>query len=146
LVIKLVHARTEDAPESISLEMLAKIAIIGDYYKCHKAVQFFVRAWKALFFETWHCHCDPGLVLRLVIASVFADTKIFWLLTHITITRSTSTIFDLDVPPLACLTGEHYGVPRFYLWLTQQIAPLEKAREMQSETSSLEFITFTRIC
>lgn len=41
VVMHVIHGQTRKVPRKVSLDMLAKIAVIVDYYKCHEAVDFF---------------------------------------------------------------------------------------------------------
>ncbi|GKT61104.1 hypothetical protein ColTof3_08443 [Colletotrichum tofieldiae] len=43
--MNVIHVQARDVPRKVSLEMLAKIAVIVDYYKCHNAIHFFSQTW-----------------------------------------------------------------------------------------------------
>jgi BTB/POZ domain len=45
ILMDIIHGRTRRVPKALSLEMLAKIAIIVDYYECHEVVEVFSRMW-----------------------------------------------------------------------------------------------------
>lgn len=45
IVLDMVHGHHRAVPRSISLEMLAKIATIVDYYNCHEVTEVFVDHW-----------------------------------------------------------------------------------------------------
>ena len=49
IVMNVLHSHCRQVPKTVSLEMLAKIAVIVDYYKIYEALQIVVSVWiKAL--------------------------------------------------------------------------------------------------
>jgi hypothetical protein len=42
ILMNVFHLRNYRVPCSITLEMLAKIAVLADYYKCEESIQLFI--------------------------------------------------------------------------------------------------------
>jgi hypothetical protein len=45
ILMRIIHGRIRHVPRSISLEMLAKIAVLVDYYDCHEVVVLWSECW-----------------------------------------------------------------------------------------------------
>lgn len=45
ILMDIIHSRTRKVPKSISLEMLAKIAVLVDYYDCLEVVEIYSNIW-----------------------------------------------------------------------------------------------------
>ena len=108
VVMNIIHGQTQRVPRSVSLRMLAKIAAIVDYYQCHDAVR--------LFSDTWIQQTDlplpscygVDLLLRLLVSCIFKEKVVFQQLTKLVILTSRGPITDLELPPLAQITGTNH--------------------------------------
>ncbi|KAI1283499.1 hypothetical protein F5Y07DRAFT_155014 [Xylaria sp. FL0933] len=45
IVMQILHGRNRPIPRRLDLEMLAKVAVIVDYYNCHESVEPFAEIW-----------------------------------------------------------------------------------------------------
>lgn len=45
ILLNVLHGRIRQVPKEVSLEMLGKVAILVDYYKCHEAFEIFASMW-----------------------------------------------------------------------------------------------------
>jgi hypothetical protein len=45
VVLNIFHVQNRKTPRTVSLETLAKIAVVVDYYECHEAVEIFTAMW-----------------------------------------------------------------------------------------------------
>lgn len=45
ILLNMLHSRTVDIPREVSLELLAKIAVLVDYYECGEAIELFIERW-----------------------------------------------------------------------------------------------------
>jgi hypothetical protein len=96
--LNVIHGRWLGIPRVISLEMLAKIAVLVDYYDCIESV--------GLISEVWVSHLeDPheDIELREVTLWIFVSWKLrllqqFKKSTSIAIKRSTKLLCDLGLP------------------------------------------------
>lgn len=104
IVMNIIHSQTRSVPRKVSLDMLAKIAVVVDYYKCHNAVDFFSQTW-IQDHGTSFPHYSKGLLLRLFVACVFSEQNVFKKLTKTLILDCRGPIHDLDLPPLAHIAG-----------------------------------------
>ncbi|PWY83262.1 hypothetical protein BO94DRAFT_469565 [Aspergillus sclerotioniger CBS 115572] len=43
--LRVIHCQFQSVPQEMSLELLAKVAVISDYYGCQGALRFFSRVW-----------------------------------------------------------------------------------------------------
>lgn len=78
ILMNIIHGHTRRAPLAISMEALAKVAAIVDYYKYHEAVE--------LFTDTWidHLEVEPplkkssvDLIHWIFISEVFTEEGLF---------------------------------------------------------------------
>jgi hypothetical protein len=70
ILMNVFHLRNRRVPRSITLEMLAKIAVLADYYECEESIQLFVDVWVADLREKTpvpHTYCR-NLILWLWIS------------------------------------------------------------------------------
>jgi hypothetical protein len=52
LLLYMLHSQTGVPPQSVSLEMMAKITVIVDYYDCGGAIKIFTNPWLQLLEDT----------------------------------------------------------------------------------------------
>ena len=101
IVMNVLHSHYRQVPKKVSLEMLAKIAVIVDYYKIHEALQIIASLWiNALKMSLPDA---PGrvLILWILVSWVFADAAIFRKVTKVAILRSkkdTTIPHELPIP------------------------------------------------
>jgi hypothetical protein len=98
ILMNIIHGRTSKVPDSISLEMLAKISVLVDYYQCHEAVGFFAKTWikhPAVFSPFVN---GRDVFLRLSVCWVFSEAGTFSMLTETIIQESKGPIDSLGLP------------------------------------------------
>ncbi|RDW64498.1 BTB/POZ domain-containing protein [Aspergillus mulundensis] len=76
ILLRIIHCKPYDLPKEVSLETLAKLALIADYYDCVKLVQWYADAWisKVLPFRACFSIHEDGMrdmIIRLWVAWVF---------------------------------------------------------------------------
>lgn len=96
IILSIIHGRTRRVPETVSLELLSKIAVLVDYYRCHEAVEHFARSWGKG--HSWVDRCNRDLVLQITITTVFAHTRDLRQLCKVAIRRARGPIPTLDLP------------------------------------------------
>ncbi|KAI6779263.1 uncharacterized protein J7T54_000993 [Emericellopsis cladophorae] len=103
LVMSIVHGQSHQVPRKISLDLLAKVAVVVDYYKLHKAVDFFFQVWVEQIESpaTWQYGAD--FLLRLLVSCIFQEKEMFQKLTRVYLLHSRGPIHHLDLPPLALI-------------------------------------------
>lgn len=98
LLMNIIHGRTSKVPRYIDLELLAKIAVLVDYYQCHEAVSFFSQTWLSSIFIVIPRKGEREYMLRLVVCLVFSEVFNFQLLTKTIIWGATGPIDSLGLP------------------------------------------------
>lgn len=106
ILMNIIHGRTAKVPLTISLEMLAKVSVLVDYYKCHEAVEFFAKTWISNLPKPLPSY-GKELVLRLCISWVFSEADIFRLLTKTVLYESAGHIPSLNLPIPKAVISKH---------------------------------------
>ncbi|KAI2618683.1 hypothetical protein GGS26DRAFT_574135 [Hypomontagnella submonticulosa] len=75
ILMYVIHGRNNRVPRSPGLEMLAKVAVLVDYYRCHEAVQVHKYFWYLRLNELVPKIGNGRLILWLLVASVFQWTE-----------------------------------------------------------------------
>ncbi|KAL6898588.1 hypothetical protein GGI43DRAFT_384878 [Trichoderma evansii] len=109
IIISIIHAKSNNVPEQVSLEMLSEIAVIVNDLNCQDSVTIFTRFWlKALDsiitpLNRTTAFSDDGIYFaRLIfIFSVFKLGMKFTIATHnaVLYSPSISSSFGLPIPP-----------------------------------------------
>ena len=100
IIMNVVHSKTEKVPRRVSLELLAQIAVVVDYYKFHGAVKFFSDTWieeigKGGSIPEEYCR---DLILWLCVACVFEKAEIFHTVTSVAAPAIRGPLQTLGLP------------------------------------------------
>ncbi|KAL6896510.1 hypothetical protein GGI43DRAFT_122332 [Trichoderma evansii] len=98
ILMNIIHGQTQKVPLDVDLEKLAKIAVLVDYYKCHKAVDFFAKVWVSRLQSGPFLYYSRELLLRLFVSYVFSEYYHFTKLTRTIIYVSRGPIHTLGLP------------------------------------------------
>ncbi|KAL2256006.1 hypothetical protein VTK26DRAFT_2357 [Humicola hyalothermophila] len=102
ILMQIIHGRNRQVPRLISLELLAKIAVLVDYYKCHEAVEAFAALWlqETKSKSQLPTQVSRELVLWLCISWVFGNADIFTSVTRTALQQSQGPLatFGLPIP------------------------------------------------
>ncbi|QYT06049.1 hypothetical protein H0G86_012914 [Trichoderma simmonsii] len=98
LLMNIIHGQTSKVPRYIDLELLAKIAVMVDYYQCHEAVAFYSQTWLSSIFIVIPRKGERDYMMRLVVCLVFSEVFNFQLLTKTIIWGATGPIDSLGLP------------------------------------------------
>ncbi|KAI1847290.1 hypothetical protein JX265_013989 [Neoarthrinium moseri] len=98
ILMHIIHGRTRGVPRAVDLEMLAKIAVLVDYYECHETVEIIVHVWLAEL--KWKMPQEYGrdLVLWRFVSWVFSEADLFEHLTEIALKTMTGTLSTISLP------------------------------------------------
>lgn len=101
-LMKIIHHQTRTVPRTVTIEMLAKLAMLVDYYDCREAVEPWVEIWVPNLKTDLSSYYCRDLLLRLTIAWVFSEYGIFRILTKVIIQRSRGPIqtMGLAIPKI----------------------------------------------
>nr|CEG05580.1 unnamed protein product [Fusarium clavum] len=99
IVLKIIHGKTRDIPETVTLNLLADIASIVDYLECHDAVIFFGRNWLSRYSTTnLLCFMDKTLAQLIHTSFVFENASLFENVTRIAIKSSSQVVPTYNLP------------------------------------------------
>ena len=100
ILMNILHSRVRSVPRTISLEMLAKIAVLVDYYECYEALELFVDIWIEKLSRNLPTEYGRDLVLWLAISWVFSKDTLFQGITKVALTESRGLLqtFHLPIP------------------------------------------------
>lgn len=110
ILMKIIHGKTRAVPKEIPLEVLAKIAVIVNWYQCHEAVEVFTDMWIA------HLNTDlpkvygRDAVLWVLISLVFRKHDEFHSVTGLALKYSSGSFQDLGLPIPQSIFGKCYSV------------------------------------
>jgi hypothetical protein len=98
LVMSIIHGHTADVPERISLDTLAKVAVVVAHYQCSELLKPYADKWIAKLDEPFPTSYGRNLVLRLFVSWVFADEFDFKELTRVVVRESRGPMHSLGLP------------------------------------------------
>lgn len=100
ILMDIIHGRSRRVPRSLTLELLAKVAVLVDYYQCHDTVKFFSDTWIETL-QTWK-HRPPqlcrDLILRLCISYVFNQAPTIHEMLHFVVREARGPLQTLGLP------------------------------------------------
>lgn len=100
IIMDIIHGRSRRVPRSLNLELLAKVAVLVDYYDCHDTVKFFSDTWIENL-QTWK-HRSPqlcrDLILRLCISYVFNQAPTIHEMLHFVVREARGPLQTLGLP------------------------------------------------
>ncbi|KAI1120277.1 hypothetical protein F5Y10DRAFT_134817 [Nemania abortiva] len=99
IVLRVIHGRNRQVPKRLSLETLAKIAVIVDYYDCHEAFDAFAEIWfQQIEQSPVPDRLDRDLVLILHVSWVFRRADKFRDATKMVLLQSKGSLNTLNLP------------------------------------------------
>ena len=96
--MNIIHGHTRKVPRSVSLEILAKFAVLVDYYECFEAVEVFTDMWINELKEDLPKTYSRDLILWIWISWVFRQAEQFTATTGIALKQSRGPIQTLGLP------------------------------------------------
>lgn len=106
IILTIIHGYHRDVPRSLSLEMLAKLAMIVDYYQCHESVELYADIWLANLNSQLPTVYGRDCILCMVISWVFMQPDMFQKMTRLALRHSGTLIESDDLPIPADLLGK----------------------------------------
>ncbi|KAJ5882820.1 uncharacterized protein N7473_011082 [Penicillium subrubescens] len=98
ILLRAIHGQHYHIPKKLTLEMLAKVAVIADYYECGETLCFLTDVWIEKLEEKIPAAASKDLVLWLWIAWFFRLPSQFKLSTSIAMSHSEGSIDSLELP------------------------------------------------
>ncbi|KAH7179980.1 uncharacterized protein B0J16DRAFT_248340, partial [Fusarium flagelliforme] len=98
IILSIIHGYHRDVPRSLSLEMLAKVAMIVDYYECNECVEIYIDMWLEGLSSKQPKVYGRDCILCLFISWVFSKPILFGNMTHLAVRHSQRLIEAADFP------------------------------------------------
>ncbi|WZH48484.1 uncharacterized protein QYS62_009659 [Fusarium acuminatum] len=119
LVLKIIHGKTREVPQSIDLDLLVTVAIVVDDLQCHEALNYYGRGWISSFYgyygATLPKEMNKTLVQHIFVSFVFEHEGLFQQSTKAAIRFNNGTVptFELpiraDIPKKGSVAGKYSG-------------------------------------
>ena len=106
ILMNMIHGRVRSVPKTISLEILARIAILVDYYECHEVVEHFSDMWIADLKNSMPKRFSRDAVLWICISSVFRQPASFQESTSLALNYSKGPVTTLGLPLMSKVMGK----------------------------------------
>ncbi|OHE94375.1 hypothetical protein CORC01_10303 [Colletotrichum orchidophilum] len=98
ILMQVIHGKTRSVPRLVNLEMLAKLAVLIDYYDCHEVIEIYIPRWINPLKINLPTNIGRDMVLWLLIAQVFQQDDIFQQMTQIAVLQTTDPVQTLELP------------------------------------------------
>jgi hypothetical protein len=106
VLLNILHLRNRQVPGVISLEFLAKMAVLVDYYECSEAIEPFTSIWtgnmKNIVVPSAFCR---DVVLWICVAWIFAIPERFQAACAVAIKEGKDNMDTLGLPIPPCVLG-----------------------------------------
>ncbi|KAK0708456.1 hypothetical protein B0H67DRAFT_520923 [Lasiosphaeris hirsuta] len=100
IAMNVIHGHSRKVPQIVSLELLAKLSVVVDYYQLHDAFYLYACVWIDRLRAQLPDQYNRDLVLWICVSHVFQKTDILSSLTKTATARYTGeTVTGLPVPP-----------------------------------------------
>jgi hypothetical protein len=106
IILTVLHGYHRDVPRSLSLEMLAKLAMIVDYYQCHESIELYADIWLQRLKPNIPTVYGQDCILCLFISWVFVQPDIFQQMTRLALRYSGKLIEAENFPIPTDLLGK----------------------------------------
>jgi len=98
ILMNIIHGHTRKVPRSVSLDMLARIAVLVDYFECAEAAELFTDTWIDHLKEPLPTTYGRSLILWTCVAWVFRKPAVFTRVTAVAQKQSYEPIQTLGLP------------------------------------------------
>jgi hypothetical protein len=110
IMMNIFHLRNRQVPRTVTLDMLAKIAVVADYYECTESIELFVEIWLGGLktkspIPTTYCR---ELILWIWVSWAFKWAEIFKQSTAVAIRQCDEPFQDLGLPIPSIHCGMRY--------------------------------------
>lgn len=99
IVMDIIHGRGRKVPKSVDLEMLAKVAVFVDTFRCFEAVEAYADRWfERLVRDRLPLACGRDLVLWVYASYVYRQSDAFRQATRIAVLKSDGPLSSAGLP------------------------------------------------
>lgn len=109
ILMNIIHGHHGSVPRSISLETLAKVAVLVDYYQCHEIVEVLSGQWVENLRPDIPTEYSTDLILWLFVSWVFSVPDLFKFMTKIAVRESCDLLYAPSLPIPKDITGKCIG-------------------------------------
>lgn len=106
IVMDIIHGRGRKVPKTIGLEMLAKVAVFVDAFRCLEAVEVYAERWFEQLVNDLPSEYDRDLVLWIYASYVFRQSEAFKRATRVAVLNSDGLIRTLGLQIRAGVISE----------------------------------------
>ncbi len=133
ILMNIFHLRNRDVPRKVTLETLAKIAVLADYYECSESIELFVDMWVAdlqanTSVPATYCR---DLILWIWVSWAFKMLEIFTQVTRTAIKQCDEPCRNLGLPIPARVTSKYHYEHSIH------ISYIEQTRSIKNDTRLL---------
>ncbi|KAK1450737.1 hypothetical protein CCUS01_02193 [Colletotrichum cuscutae] len=107
ILMQVIHGKTRSVPRRIDLEMLAKLAVLVDYYDCHEVIEVYCPVWIESLRDTLPAEYGRDVILWLLISCVFKQDSIFQQMTQVAVSKSDDPIRTMELPIPLTVVGKY---------------------------------------
>lgn len=112
-LMNIIHGHNRSVPRSVSLEFLAKFAVLVDYYQCHEVVELFSEMWVSQIESEQHNEqSERDIWLQIMVSGIFSHSRMFKSVTRSAIMLSRGQRYTLQVPCPSGLPGAYHTCTR----------------------------------
>ncbi|KXX77398.1 hypothetical protein MMYC01_206072 [Madurella mycetomatis] len=130
IAMNIIHCRMNRVPFVLDLEMVAKLAVLVDYYQLHDAFYSHKMHWISALKNSFPRSLGRELMLWMCIAWVFDDGEIFTDATHIALQCHTGYLQTLGLPIPSTAIGMS-GLPITVVNLGRKVVNLGRKVELR---------------
>ncbi|KAE8137765.1 hypothetical protein BDV38DRAFT_271073 [Aspergillus pseudotamarii] len=98
ILMNIIHSQLHELPRELSLDLLAKVAVLADYYECQTLVQYFAERWIEHLKVNLPTTYSRDTVLWIWVSWIFRQSTEFQKTTFIAISQGSDTITNLGLP------------------------------------------------
>ncbi|KAL2882827.1 hypothetical protein SGCOL_001517 [Colletotrichum sp. CLE4] len=107
ILMRVIHGKTRSVPRHMDLEMLAKLAVLVDYYECHEVIEIYCPGWIGSLSDKLPADYGRDMVLWLLISHVFQQYDIFQQMTRVAVLKSADPVRTMELPIPSSLVGKY---------------------------------------
>ncbi|OJJ47790.1 hypothetical protein ASPZODRAFT_158678 [Penicilliopsis zonata CBS 506.65] len=98
ILMNILHCQTQNLPQEISLDLLAKVAVLTDYYGCHAVIRFLAKRWILMLNASFPQEYSRDSMLWMWVSWAMRLDSQFKQSTLLAITQSDRIIRSLGLP------------------------------------------------
>jgi hypothetical protein len=113
IILRIIHLRNRQVPRTVSLEMLAKIAVVVDYYGCEEAIELYTAMWikEVEKLRDLPDRSFRDIALWIWVAWTFDLVDQFESATIFAMEECTESMQTIELPIPSRVSGKHSIVP-----------------------------------